>query len=487
MEETKEQRLDQLRKLFPPSAIQTFPLRRHAGEKPESRKETIRLSQAEFSDLCRRGETMQAPARHLIWYAWGTAVMDVLRQEEVIIRVQTDARSMPLCLRRSDTLGDIRRGEDALKPFRAEEEIWTAIFGRSFRPVLIPAPETESCKDGGLKLRYEFDGNLWQEGAVLRALSLFEGRLRALCAETETVSVIVPVYNGAKDLQRCLDCLRKQTWRKLEILVVDDGSTDATPEIAAKNAAEDGRVRLLRMEKNGQLFHARLAGLRSARGAYIMSVDADDTCSEDYVEQLMRAALETGADLVICDHILIDTAGAVPKSGTTKNLAVRAYLTATASAEKEFYEVSETELRIDQSLSVFWSKLYRRDLVEKALPWLEKETEPVIYYEDVMYASVFLRLAVNTVFTKYGTYYYSRSPSSVFRADFMKSLGKATGDQLEMIRFIRDFLEKSGADAELRAQFEAWRAMLWRLLEYRHWLYRLSRERKTDLKAGGSK
>lgn len=201
----------------------------------------------------------------------------------------------------------------------------------------------------------------------------------------------------------------------------------------------------------------------------------------------MRAALETGADLVICDHILIDTAGTVPKSGTTKNLAVRAYLTTTASAEKEFYEVSETELRIDQSLSVFWSKLYRRDLVEKALPWLEKETEPVIYYEDVMYASVFLRLAVNTVFTKYGTYYYSRSPSAVFRADFMKSLGKATGDQLEMIRFIRDFLEKSGADAELRAQFEAWRAMLWRLLEYRHWLYRLSRERKTDLKAGGSK
>lgn len=166
-------------KLFPLSAFHTFPLRQHAGGEPEPRKETIRLSQAEFSGLCRRGETLQVSARHLIWYAWGTAVMDVLRQEEVIVRVQTKAGAMPLCLRRSDTLGDIRSGEDALKPFRAEEEVWTAIFGRSIRPVLISVPEAEPCKDGGLKLRYEFDGNLWQEDAVLHALTLFEGRLRA--------------------------------------------------------------------------------------------------------------------------------------------------------------------------------------------------------------------------------------------------------------------------------------------------------------------
>ena len=487
MEEINEQRENFPRELFPVTAMRTFPLCKQPSEEPNPHRETFWISEAERSGLCRRARELEVSERHLIWYAWGTAVMDSIRQEEVIVRVQTDRGSMPLCLRRSDTPGDIRRREDLLKPFRGEAEIWTAIFGKKLRPALIPSPGAEADRDGGLKLSYEFDGNLWQENAVFRALSLFEGRLRGLCGETETVSVIVPVYNGAKDLQRCLDCLRKQTWRKLEILVVDDGSTDATPEIAEKNAAEDGRVRLLRMGKNVQLFHARLAGLKSARGAYLMSVDADDTCSEDYIEQLLRAALETGADMAICDHILIDTAGPKPKSGTTKSLTGRAYLTAVTSAEEEFYEVSKTEVRIDQSLSVFWSKLYRRDLVDRALPWLEKQTEPVIYYEDVIYAAVFFRLAANTVFTKYGTYYYSRSPSAVFRADFMKSLGKATGDQLEMIRFIRNFLEKSGADAELQARFEVWRATMWRLLEYRHGLYRMAQERKTDFEKRRSK
>ena len=117
------------------------------------------------------------------------------------------------------------------------------------------------------------------------------------------ISIIIPVYNGEKYIGECIRSVCAQTWKKTEILVVDDGSTDGTEKHVSMYADKDSRIRLIRLPENRQLFHARLAGMEAAGGDYLLSVDSDDRISEDYVEQLLLASQKADADLAICDHL----------------------------------------------------------------------------------------------------------------------------------------------------------------------------------------
>lgn len=113
------------------------------------------------------------------------------------------------------------------------------------------------------------------------------------------VSVVVPVYNVEKYLERCVDSLLKQTYQNLEIILVDDGSTDGSLKIMEKYAQEDDRIHLVQHEKNRGLFQARITGSEAAHGKYIAFVDSDDYVSLDYYRLLVRQAQNTGADIVI--------------------------------------------------------------------------------------------------------------------------------------------------------------------------------------------
>ena len=89
------------------------------------------------------------------------------------------------------------------------------------------------------------------------------------------LSVIIPVYNTEKYLPRCLDSVINQTLREIEILCVDDGSTDSSPSVLQDYARRDPRIRVIRKE-NGGLVSARKAGIQEAKGTYIGYVDSDD-------------------------------------------------------------------------------------------------------------------------------------------------------------------------------------------------------------------
>ena len=117
------------------------------------------------------------------------------------------------------------------------------------------------------------------------------------------LSVIVPVYNVEKYLAECLDSLLAQTMTDMEILLVDDGSTDSSGEIAERYAAANpGRIRCLRVDNGGQ-GRARNFALPLAKGAYLGFVDSDDRVVPDMYEKLCRCADETGADVVSCDFL----------------------------------------------------------------------------------------------------------------------------------------------------------------------------------------
>lgn len=114
----------------------------------------------------------------------------------------------------------------------------------------------------------------------------------------DTVSVVIPVYNSEKYLTRCLHSVCGQSYPALEILVVDDGSTDGSPQILRRFAERDRRIRLLTQTNQG-VSAARNAALDVAIGRYLTFVDSDDYLSRTYIEDFVRRMEETGADMVI--------------------------------------------------------------------------------------------------------------------------------------------------------------------------------------------
>ena len=112
------------------------------------------------------------------------------------------------------------------------------------------------------------------------------------------ISVIVPVYNVAQYLPACLDSILAQTFRDFEMILIEDGSTDGSREIAEAYAAKDARVRLVKHRWNHGVTAAHNLGLELSRGTYVNFVDSDDIVRAEYLEVLHRAAAETGADVV---------------------------------------------------------------------------------------------------------------------------------------------------------------------------------------------
>lgn len=125
------------------------------------------------------------------------------------------------------------------------------------------------------------------------------------------VSVIVPIYNRERELEKCIMSILNQTYRELEIILVDDGSTDSSLEICQKYAAMDKRVKVIHKE-NGGLISARKAGLLAAGGKYIAHIDGDDWVEEAYIEELVKATDFGTIDVAIAGFVSEET-GSVRK------------------------------------------------------------------------------------------------------------------------------------------------------------------------------
>lgn len=122
------------------------------------------------------------------------------------------------------------------------------------------------------------------------------------------ISVIVPIYNVGEFLVPCLESLTAQTYKNLEILLIDDGSTDSSAEQCDKYAAKDSRIKVIH-KKNGGVSSARNLGLDLAKGEYIAFVDADDLLKPDYFDVLYYAVSEQGAEIVFCNAEVVDEQG----------------------------------------------------------------------------------------------------------------------------------------------------------------------------------
>lgn len=115
----------------------------------------------------------------------------------------------------------------------------------------------------------------------------------------QMISVIMLTYNREKLVRRMIECILVQTFHDFEFIIVNNGSTDCSGEIASQYAAEDSRIRVIHRER-GNIGSGRNAGLDAAKGDYIVFVDDDDLCEPDFLEFLQRLTVENDSDVAIC-------------------------------------------------------------------------------------------------------------------------------------------------------------------------------------------
>ena len=162
------------------------------------------------------------------------------------------------------------------------------------------------------------------------------------------VSIIVPVYGVEKYIGECVESLLDQSYYNLEIILIDDGGRDRSPQICDSYAEKDNRIKVIH-KPNGGAASARNAGLDVATGEYICFVDGDDLVAPDYVRHLLVTVTENNADLCACGFYNLTQAGAK----------------AAKCAETGCYTCKEYLLRFlsDWSCSLLWNKIFRRDVI----------------------------------------------------------------------------------------------------------------------------
>ena len=183
------------------------------------------------------------------------------------------------------------------------------------------------------------------------------------------VSVIIPVYNVEAYLREALDSVIGQTYENLEIIVIDDGSTDNSGSICDEYALKDSRIRVIHQENKG-LSAARNAGLNVMNGDLVVFLDPDDAYLPDYVETLVETQIREDADIVVCRYI------SYKETGKLNNKQKRALKPRIGHCSLNRTEALRALVRNEINFGV-WNKIYRRDL------WNDLRFPEGHVYEDI--------------------------------------------------------------------------------------------------------
>lgn len=264
--------------------------------------------------------------------------------------------------------------------------------------------------------------------------------------EQPLVSVVVPVYNGQRCIHACLDSILAQSLTSLEVIVVDDGSTDGTWEIVSRIARRDARVRPLRQE-NGGVSEARNAALPLCRGRYIRFVDADDLLPPDSMAHLTAIAERDGSDLVLAGYYeamgsLRTTRGLIKEE---KTLPVDEYLRFLSKWSNTFY------------CGVLWNKLFRADLIHGQNT---RFVSGLRWGEDFSFVCDYLAGAERISVTPEPVYVYQRNAKGATA----HMLYEAVAHPFASCRVKYDIYKTYRELYIRRGQYDTYRRVLWRYL-----------------------
>lgn len=202
------------------------------------------------------------------------------------------------------------------------------------------------------------------------------------------ISIIVPFYNVEEYLEQCLDSIQSQTYKNIEVILVNDGSTDGSKEICEKYCKRDTRFRLMNQTNQGQSV-ARNRGMQETTGEFLTFVDSDDIIKEDMLEQLMKQMTSENIDIVECWYTHNEQE-LKPKTEENIGIVFR------GDAKEALISLCRDNIvRLNPV-----AKLFRREVILN-FPFLEG-----LIYEDVYSGIGILKQIRNMVKINYTGYYY---------------------------------------------------------------------------------
>lgn len=238
------------------------------------------------------------------------------------------------------------------------------------------------------------------------------------------VSIVVPAYNTEKYIIKCLKSLITQTLREIEIVVVNDGSTDCTEEIISFIANLDSRIKLINQPHSMQ-GAARNRGMHAAQGEYVGFVDSDDWVDEGYYETLYKGAVKYDSDIAIAANIRIGN------GKTKKRLNIQ---------QEKFVQSLQDKCDISNQAKnpCPTNKIYRKSLlVNNNIDWPEG-----VYCEDKLFTIQAVYYANGIVAVPDVHYYYFRNPSSTVKKTVKSEIKKREIDKNNAKKAVLDFLKQ---------------------------------------------
>ena len=230
----------------------------------------------------------------------------------------------------------------------------------------------------------------------------------------DLISVIVPIYNVSEYLRRCLDSIVGQSYKRIEIILVNDGSTDNSGEICKEYAQKDNRIKIIE-KQNGGLSEARNYGINIAKGNYITFVDSDDWLEEEYIEVLYKCIYKEQCDVSICDFYNI----------TSSKKILNKYMNNEYEYVYKGKEALIELLKAEKFSTSAWGKLYKRSL------FLERRYPVGKIYEDIPVTYDIFLSDIKAIFIAKPLYNYFYRNNAISKMSFSVK-------RLDAINFMED-------------------------------------------------
>ena len=276
------------------------------------------------------------------------------------------------------------------------------------------------------------------------------------------VSIIVPVYNVQNSVARCLESICTQTWKDIEVILVNDGSRDESFSICEQFREKDPRIVLVDKSNSG-VSETRNCGMSLAKGKYVQFVDSDDYLDPDFTERLVTAAEANSADLVIAPYWMVIPANSSKATQALENLQenlgieekrpdeVHEYgFLPEGTYDRETFALRLMEKPASFFYSVLWNKLYRRDILTGNDIQFVSEMR---WAEDLVFNLRYIQYAERFVSIAQAGYSYVQNPQSICHTQI--NLSTIMQNRLQMIDYYKDLYTKLGLYEEVQTQLHA--------------------------------
>ena len=234
------------------------------------------------------------------------------------------------------------------------------------------------------------------------------------------ISVIVPIYNVEKYLDECIQSIKQQTYKNIEIILVDDGSTDNCGKLCDLYMADDSRIKVIH-KKNGGLSDARNAGIQIAKGEYLTVIDSDDFVYNNFIEHLYQILIDNDADMAVCQRIDVNE--------NSEPIKVKyKFQDCVISGNKNCMRTFFTNSSLD---TVAWAKLYKTKMFNKVNYPYGK------YHEDVFTTYLIISQCETIAISSKQLYCYRHRDTSISGQAFTKKHLDSVEGTLQRREFIK--------------------------------------------------